>query len=119
MEYTKEEVALRALRMIGVVASDEPATADQMQGALNVLDSIWSEVRSEAQATWDVVTGTIPEAFIPLASLLAAEMAAEYQVPAPMTRTRAKLRLLAVIRPDDRPRRKYDDCHDYGFTPCR
>lgn len=115
MERTRDEVALRALRLLGVVASDEPATADQAQGALMVLDSIWAEVRDEAQATWDIATGVPQEAFVPLANLLAAEMAGEYATPAPMTRPRAKLRLLAVIRKaEQRDCCDVDPCADYG-----
>ncbi|MDQ7262700.1 hypothetical protein NM680_12950 [Paracoccus sp. PS-1] len=115
MERTREETALRALRLIGVVATDEPGSADQMQGALMVLDSIWTEVRDEAQATWDIATGVPQDAFVPLANLLAAELAGEYAVPSPMSRARAKLRLLAVIRKTE-PREccDYDPCADYG-----
>lgn len=115
MERTRDEVALRALRLIGVVASDEPATADQSQGALDVLESIWAEVRDEAQATWDIATSVPSLAFVPLANLLAAELAGEYATVAPMTRARAKLRLLAVIRryePADCC--DADPCADYG-----
>lgn len=116
MDRTRDETALRALRLIGVVANDEPATADQSQTALDVLESIWAEVRAEAQATWDIATGIPQEAFVPLAHFLAAELAGEYVVAAPMTRARARLRLLAVIRPaepcDDTC--DYDPCADYG-----
>lgn len=115
MDRTRDEVALRALRLLGVVASDEPATADQAQGALMVLDSIWAEVLGEAQATWDITTGVPQEAFVPLANLLAAEMAGEYAVPSPMSRPRAKLRLLATIRKSE-PHElcDTDPCADYG-----
>lgn len=118
MDRTDKEVALRGLRLIGVVAADEPATADQMSAALLVLESIWAEVRSEAQATWDIVTGVPPEAFVALANLLAAELAGEYAVAAPMTRARAKLRLLALIRPDDRCESGPGGC-DYGMPTDR
>lgn len=116
MDRTDKEVALRGLRLIGVVAADEPATADQMSAALLVLSSVWAEVQAEARATWDIVTGVPPEAFMPLAHLLAAELAGEYGVAAPMSGARAKLRLLAVIRPDDRccDDKEYDPCADYG-----
>lgn len=118
MDRTREETALRALRLIGVAAQDEPATADQMQGALHVLESIWAEVREEAQATWDIATGTPPEGFVPLANFLAAELAPEYAVAAPMTRARAKLRLLAVIRPAERECCYPHEIHDYGMRHC-
>ena len=118
MDMTREETALRALRMLGVVAADEQATADQEQSALTVLDGIWHEVLTEARATWDIATGVPQDAFVPLAQLLAAELAPEYAVAPPMSRPRAKLRLLAVIRPDDRVRH-HQHPHDYGVIPCR
>ena len=37
MDRTDKEVALRGLRLIGVVAADEPATADQMSAAFPLL----------------------------------------------------------------------------------
>lgn len=115
MDHSRETVALRALRMIGVTASDEPATADQMQAAIHVLNAIFAEFRTEAIPTWDVATGTPDEAFMPLASWLAAELAGEYMAAAPMTRARAKLRLLAVVRPDDRVDDDCSPCGDYGL----
>lgn len=102
MDRTKEEVARRALRLIGVVASDEPPTDDQMAGALMTLDGIFAELRSLAVPTWDIATGVPAEAFVPMAQWLGAELAGEYVAPSPMTRARAKLRVLAVVRPDDR-----------------
>ena len=42
------------------------------------------------------------EAFNPLADLLAAEIAPEYSRPAPVARSRALVRFLAVVNPDDR-----------------
>jgi hypothetical protein len=98
MDRTREETATRALRMLGIVASDEPPTADQMDGATMVLGSIWAEAMQEARAAWDIATGVPPEGFVPLANWLAAELAAEYAVAPPMSRGSAKLRLLAVIR---------------------
>lgn len=118
MDRTREETALRALRMIGVAAQDEPATADQMQSALDVLESIWAEVREEAQAVWDIATGVPQEAFVPLAHFLAAELAGEYAVVAPMTRPRAKVRLLAVIRPAEPECCRPHEIHDYGMRHC-
>ncbi|MDT1061190.1 hypothetical protein RM190_04915 [Paracoccus sp. CPCC 101403] len=98
MEYTREETAQRALRLIGVVAADEPPTADEMAAALVVLDSIWAEAMDEARADWDIATGIPSDGFVPLAQMLGAELAGEYAVQSPMSRARAKLRLMAVIR---------------------
>lgn len=102
MDRTQDEIAARALRLLGVVAADESLTADQATSALAVLEGIWSELITETQPTWDIVTGTPPEGFVPLANWLAAELAPEYGLAPPMMRGRAKLRLLAVVRPDDR-----------------
>lgn len=117
MDRTREEIATRALRMIGVVAADEAPTADQSQTALGVLDGIWGELLAEAQPTWDITTGTPPAGFIPMASWLAAELAPEYAMQPPMSRGRAKLRVLAVVRPDDRTEDPcdYDPASDYGM----
>lgn len=116
MEYTREETAQRALRLIGVVAADEPPTADQMAGALVVLDSLWAETLDEAQADWDIATGIPSDAFVPLAQMLGAELAGEYSAASPMTRARAKLRLLAVIRKDGCKDEclTTEPCADYG-----
>lgn len=114
MDRTPQEVAQRALRLIGVCAADEPPSADQMTGALDVLSGLWAEVRAETDATWDVTTGTPAEAYVPLANFLAAELAGEYGVASPMSGARARLRLLAVIRPfvgDDACRTR----DDYGL----
>lgn len=102
---TKHDVALRALRMIGVVAADEPGTSDQIKQATDVLDSLFAEVCVEFQPVWDIETGVPQEAFVPLATLLASELASEYAVQSPVARARAKLRLLAIIRP------RYRRCH--------
>lgn len=113
MERTKDEIARRALRLIGVCAEDEPPSAAQMDTALGYLDGIFSELRDEAQPTWDIATGTPAKAFVPMANWLAAEIAGEFGVPSPMGRARAKLRVLAVVRPDD-----WVDCDctcDYGL----
>jgi len=115
MERTREEVARRALRLIGVCAADEPPTADAMEGALEVLDSLWAELCVEAQPTWSIVTGVPAEAFVPFAHWLGAELAGEYTTTAPMTRGAALLRLLSVVRTaecDDC--READPCADYG-----
>jgi len=118
MDRTRVETAQRALRMLGVVASDEPPTDDQMQTALDILDSIWAEAMQQARATWDIATGIPPEAFVPLANWLAAELAGEYAVASPMSRGSAKLRLLAVIRTpgcdDCCDAAPCDPCADYG-----
>ena len=114
MDRTRDETALRGLRLIGVTAADEPATADQMASALTVLDSIWAEVVSGVAADWDIATGVPAEAFVPLAHFLAAELAGEYGVTSPMTRSRARLRLLAVIRKPEPICCPPDPCFDYG-----
>lgn len=115
MDRTPQEVAQRALRLIGVCASDEPPSGDQMEIALDVLSGLWAEVLAETDATWDITTGTPAKAYVPLSNLLAAELAHEYGVTSPMSVPRARLRLLAVIRPWEG--REYCRWHDdYGLS---
>ena len=97
MDSTRDEVAQRALRLIGVCATDEPPTADQMAGALSVLDGIYEEMLTERVLSWDVATGVPAESFVPLANWLGAELAPEYGVTPPMHRARAKLRVMASV----------------------
>lgn len=98
---TRLDVVTRALRRIGVAAEDEAPTADQIANAGAVLDSLFAELQGEATITWTLET-TPAVSFVPLANLLAVEMAPEYGQPAPEGRPRAWRRLMATIRSDER-----------------
>lgn len=98
---TKQDVARMAFRKIGVVSEDEAMTADQFATASDLLDSIYAELQGVAGPYW-TVEDVAPEAYQPLATLLAVDLADAYTRPAPTTRGIAKLRVMSAINPDDR-----------------
>lgn len=104
---TRLDVINRAFRKIGVKAEDEALTADQYENGGEVLDMLFAEVNSRATEIHGQSFGfdleTLPDAaFLPLANLLAVELAPEYGANIPMSRGSAILRLLSVEFPDDR-----------------
>lgn len=97
---TRLDVINRAMRRIGVKAEDESLTADQITSVGEVFDALVIELGDLATFT----SASIPdEAFIPLANLLAVEVAPDYGVSPMQTRGAAYTRLMEVLRPDDRP----------------
>ena len=98
---TELDVITHALRLLGVVASDEAATADQEAFCRVTLDAITAEFQEYHLLPWS--TDNVPaRSSQPLALLLAADAAPSYLVAPPMSRGMAKLRLLATVNPDDR-----------------
>ena len=100
---TKErlDVINRAMRRIGVKAEDEALTADQIASVGEVYDALIVELGTEVVLSFSGTT--VPgKVFIPLANLLAVEIAPDYGVPPMTTRGAAYGRVLAVLRPDDR-----------------
>lgn len=101
---TRQEVITRALRRLGVVAEDENPGPDANAQAGAVLDSIFAEVGQSVTVTWTLAT--VPDyALVPLANLLAAELAGEYptseaRMLAP--RSVAWMRLMGLVRADNR-----------------
>ena len=97
---TNLDVIEQAFRRLGIKAEDESLSADQRAYGETTLDALAIEIAEEAPVSW--FPDNIPnKVFIPLANLLAAEIGPGYSVPAE-PRSRAMIRLLAVIRPDDR-----------------
>lgn len=97
---TRLDVINRAMRRIGVKAEDENLTADQFANASEVLDTLLAELAGEV--TLGFTTDIPDDLFIPLANLLAAEIAPDYGITPP-GRGAALLRVLGVLRADDRP----------------
>ena len=98
---TRLDVVTRALRRLGVAAHDEAPTADQIESVGSVYDALLAEITETAGES--IANNSVPEmVFIPLANLLAVEIAPDYGTPLPQSRGSAMLRLLAVMRPDDR-----------------
>ena len=95
------DVINRAMRRIGVKAEDEALTADQIASVGEVYDALIVELGTEVVLSFS--GATVPnKVFIPLANLLAVEIAPDYGVPPMTTRGSAYGRVLAVLRPDDR-----------------
>ncbi|ARO14430.1 hypothetical protein BVG79_01084 [Ketogulonicigenium robustum] len=112
---TKKQIIERALRSIGVLAQDEPATAEMEQQAGMVLDSLWAEINAAMPgATFDPRAGVPDEAFVAVAQLLAAEIAPDYDRAGP-SRSRAWLRVRALYVTDDRAQ----DCSEVRDYGCR
>lgn len=111
---SKKQIIERALRSIGVLAQDEPATAEMEQQAGAVLDSLWAEINAAGPgATFDPRADVPDEALVPIAQLLAAEIAGDYDRAGP-SRARAWLRVRALYVADDRQ----SDCGgvcDHGY----
>ena len=97
---TNRDVIEQALRRLGVVADDEAMTAGQRAYAEATLNALTLEIAEEAPVEWfpDLIPDKV---FIPLANVLAAEIGPTYMVQTE-PRSRALMRLMAVIRPDDR-----------------
>ena len=100
---TQLDIITLALRRLGVTAEDDAPTADQQANGSAALVSLFDELSLEAVAGW-TLAGGIPDYAAPgLSELLAAEIAPNYSRQPPVSRPRAYLRLIATIRPDDRP----------------
>ncbi len=99
---TKTDILRHAFRRIAVVASDEALTADQADYAGDTLDLLVPELAYSHGVT---VSATAPSDgyVLPLAYLLAVEIAPHYLVAPPEPRSRAIMRLRAALLSDDRP----------------
>lgn len=94
---TRREVIDQAMRKLGVLAEDEVLTAAQIAEADEVLQGLYGELEAEVAPSWTI--DDVPQAaFLPLANLLASELAASFRVAPPVTRANAWLRLLANLR---------------------
>lgn len=87
--HTTSEIILRALRRIGVVASDEPATADQAAAGLDALNEICQSFRLHGvMFDMPILGDATPMPFDaactgPFQAVLAARLAEDYGVPGP------------------------------------
>lgn len=98
---TNHDVITRALRRIGVTAKDETPGADDFTQCADILSGVYAEIASMGVVLWpdNDIPATV---YLPLATLLATEVAQDYAVAPPMSRAGAMQRLLAVIQSDDR-----------------
>ena len=97
---TRADVITRALRRLRVVAANRTPTADMSAEVGTVLDGLYAELSEDVAISWAL--SAVPDSALnPLADLLAAEIAPEYSRPAPVSRSRALVRFLALVNPDD------------------
>ena len=111
---SRAEIIAHALKLIGVVAEDESPTAWQKQTVGAALDGLFMEIQPPTFSPWSPVSGVPDGAFLALSRLLAAEIAPMFAAQAPMSRAAAYIRVMAMIRPDDRPKEE-EPSEDYGF----
>jgi len=94
---TRREVIDQAMRKLGVLAEDEALTAGQIAEADAVLEGLFGEIEAEVPPSWTI--DDVPlYAFLPLANLLASELAASFRVQPPVSRANAWVRLMAQLR---------------------
>lgn len=92
-----------AHRRLGVLATDDTATADQERFAGAVLDALFEEVKAMQGLGFTWTTSTVPDAaFLPLSYLLAVEIAPHYEIPPRDNRAALIARLRTYGFPDDR-----------------
>lgn len=102
MSKTKLEVVARAHRVLGLLAADENPTADMVDFAGNTLDGVLGELEGVQGVSVPFDSDSTPdELFLPVADLLAAEIAGHYGVSGP-ARSRAISRVRASLAADDR-----------------
>lgn len=97
---TRADVIEQAFRRLGLKAADEALTADMAAYGGDMLDALHAELVEHAPMPW-WPTQIPDQVFIPLANLLATEIGPAYMV-AVEPRARSMIRLMAVLRPDDR-----------------
>lgn len=107
MPKTRIEVVEAALRRLGVLASDEAITADEIEYSGQTLDALFAELQTSQGLTITWTIETVPDAaFLGLANLLAAEVAPHYARPSPTTRARGWMRLREALLADNRADRR-------------
>ncbi len=99
---TRQDVISRALRRIRVLAMDEAATAEQEDVAGEALTSLGVELELTHGIIMPDLDNVPEDTFLPLAYVLAAEIAPDFARPAPEAKGTAITRLRSVTNPDDR-----------------
>jgi hypothetical protein len=94
---TRLEIIQLAFRRIGVLSEDEELTSDAALYGGTVLDGLYAEITEERYPLWSL--SDVPaSSSIPLANLLAVEIAPAYDRQPPSTRGQAWRRLMATVR---------------------
>jgi hypothetical protein len=111
MSKTRLDVIQKALRILGVLASDTDASADDSAYAGDSLDTLFQEIQNTqgVTITW-ALDATPDNAFLPLSRLLAVEVSDHFEVPPKESFAKAMGRLRAALISDDRDdRADFDD----------
>lgn len=99
---TKADVIALAFQRLGMGVNGEDISGAYSQLGDRLLTSATAYLEKEAPAYWSNL-GDIPdEAVLVLADLLAVDLATSFSMPAPVSRSTAVIRILALTRPDDR-----------------
>lgn len=103
MPKTSVEVATLALRRLGVVGMGEPPQAEELRHAREVLAGLVAEIAAAQGMTVVADLEAVPDArFLPLAYLLACDLAPHYEIAPRDARSVLIGRLRAQLLPDDR-----------------
>lgn len=98
---TRNDVITLAFQRLGMGVSGDAVEANEAAIAGTILESIYQELGEIAPPTWGL--GDLPhEALLPMADYLASELAPVFAMSPPRRPGVAKLRVLALINPDDR-----------------
>lgn len=104
-----------ALRDLGVLASDESATADMVAAGKAKLAGIISELNAKGPLVpFVAVQGISDGSMLALANLLAVDLARSYGEAPPSSRASAWIRLRSTFVTDDREDVKRNGGDDYG-----
>jgi hypothetical protein len=96
------EIVAMAHRRLGLLSVDETPSADQDAFATEVLIGILGELETVHQIS--ISEDSVPDGlFLPVAYLLACDLAAHYDEPARDSRAQMIARIRAAELPDDRP----------------
>lgn len=106
----------QAHRRLGVLSLEESLTDDMVAYGVETLGLILAELRADGMPI-AFVDGIVADGLaLPLAMLLATDLAPHYEVPPRDARSRCVARLRAILYPDDRPPPE-PIVDDYGFWP--
>lgn len=89
------------MRRLRVLSMDEAATADQEAVASEALEALAEELQVSHGIVIPSIETVDDMLFLPLAYLLAYEIAPDFSVAAPEPRSRALIRLRSVTNPTD------------------
>lgn len=89
--YTKNDLAVRMLRVIGAVASDETPSAADLQWAIDIIDTQGITIQQDGINIWDGTEEIVPDSYLtPLAERLSIHMAQSFGLESQTTISQAQ-----------------------------